>query len=189
MSNKTRILETALALFNDKGTRSVTTNHIAQAASISPGNLYYHFKNKEAIIFALFEQMIKSWDSNEGLPENLQTNLIDAQFSKVFEFVWQYRFIHRELSPLLQADDALKQFCVPVLQQRIIEIKNILELLQNHQVITKLDETTTDFLSNSLLYYPLFWQNYLDAIGEKPTKAKVSLGVQMMKQLILPYLK
>ena len=56
MSTKERILDASLALFNELGERKVTTNHIASHLQISPGNLYYHFKNKQAIIFALFER-------------------------------------------------------------------------------------------------------------------------------------
>ena len=53
---KEKILVVALDLFNRHGTRAITTNHIAEACDMSPGNLYYHFKNKEQIIFALFEK-------------------------------------------------------------------------------------------------------------------------------------
>ncbi len=42
-STKQAILTTAIDLFNDKGTAAVSTNHIAEAMGISPGNLYYHF--------------------------------------------------------------------------------------------------------------------------------------------------
>ena len=56
--NKTRdrIVEASLELFNAQGERSVTTNHIAAHLGMSPGNLYYHFRNKQAIIAELFAQ-------------------------------------------------------------------------------------------------------------------------------------
>ncbi|MGL4648460.1 MAG: TetR/AcrR family transcriptional regulator, partial [Caldilineaceae bacterium] len=57
MKAKERIVDQALALFNEKGTALVSTNHIAEAAGISPGNLYYHFRNKEEIIRAICDRL------------------------------------------------------------------------------------------------------------------------------------
>lgn len=57
-----RILDTALDLFNDKGSQQITTNHIAEAMGISPGNLYYHFKNKAHIIREILGRLIHRFD-------------------------------------------------------------------------------------------------------------------------------
>src|SRR5205085_7510058 len=54
---KGRIVTAAVELFNASSVGAVTTNHIAAHLGISPGNLYYHFGNKEEILRAAFARM------------------------------------------------------------------------------------------------------------------------------------
>ncbi|HEY5975523.1 MAG TPA: TetR/AcrR family transcriptional regulator, partial [Geobacteraceae bacterium] len=93
---KSRILETAIELFNDKGTKAVTTNHIAAALGISPGNLYYHFRNKEEIIRAIFDQMdrVGLGDYGEIIAKNPAGSLaaMEETFMMIQRFNWRYRF-------------------------------------------------------------------------------------------------
>ena len=68
-NNRQRILDAGIELFNQSGTVATTTNHIARHLSISPGNLYFHFKNREAIVLELFERHCESiyeaWNSEK----------------------------------------------------------------------------------------------------------------------------
>ena len=63
MNTKEKIIHTSISLFNENGERAITTNHIASSLGMSPGNLYYHFKNKEDIIrhiFALYRDHLST---------------------------------------------------------------------------------------------------------------------------------
>ncbi|MGA1343220.1 MAG: TetR/AcrR family transcriptional regulator, partial [Hyphomonas sp.] len=56
MKTRDRILEVSLLLFNEEGEGVLSSVDVANALEISPGNLYYHFRGKDAIIRALFDR-------------------------------------------------------------------------------------------------------------------------------------
>lgn len=53
-----RILEAAARIFDERGYRATTTNHVAEAAGVSIGSLYQYFPNKDALLVALAEHHI-----------------------------------------------------------------------------------------------------------------------------------
>ena len=111
--NKTRdrIVEASLELFNAQGERSVTTNHIAAHLGMSPGNLYYHFRNKQAIIAELFAQYESRVDAFLRRPEGRALTVDDKTFylQALLAAMWHYRFLHRDLEHLLESDAELAE--------------------------------------------------------------------------------
>jgi AcrR family transcriptional regulator len=106
-----RILQASLELFNAQGERSVTTNHIAAHLQISPGNLYYHFRNKQAIIAELFDRYERNVDGFLQLPKGRALTIEDktGYLEALLSAMWDYRFVHRDLEHLLSGDDMLAE--------------------------------------------------------------------------------
>jgi AcrR family transcriptional regulator len=119
MNNRQRIIETSLSLFNERGTSAVSTNHIADAAGISPGNLYYHFSNKMEIIRTLFERLFAAWDEVFQLPVKRAPSMTDLEkmITANYQIIWQYRFVYREQAALLRQDTELQARYLEVRQR------------------------------------------------------------------------
>ncbi|MCU4530477.1 TetR/AcrR family transcriptional regulator [Acinetobacter sp. P1(2023)] len=123
LKTKDRILQISLQLFNERGERSVTTNHIAAELGISPGNLYYHFRNKHEIIKELMYQYQVETLDMLSLPEDrpLTTNDKINYFQVLSGQLWSYRFIHRDVYHLVESNEDFKKiyprFAGQVMQQ------------------------------------------------------------------------
>ncbi|WXL25390.1 TetR/AcrR family transcriptional regulator [Ectopseudomonas mendocina] len=106
-----RIIQESLALFNAQGERNVTTNHIAAHLGISPGNLYYYFRNKQMIIAELFALLESQVDAFLRRPQERVLTVEDKTFylEAVLATMWHYRFFHRDLEHLLESDTALAE--------------------------------------------------------------------------------
>jgi AcrR family transcriptional regulator len=97
-----RILETSLALFNRFGEPHITTADIADEMNISPGNLYYHFRNKDEIIGELYDALEARLSPLLAWPEGREPDVEDLWFMLhvLFEGMWAYRFFYRDLIEL-----------------------------------------------------------------------------------------
>ena len=123
LKTKERILQLSLQLFNERGERSVTTNHIAAELNMSPGNLYYHFRNKSEIIKQLMEQYQGETLQMLALPDDrlLDANDKSRYFQVLSSQLWAYRFLHRDVYHLVENNEDFRKmyprFAGQVMQQ------------------------------------------------------------------------
>jgi AcrR family transcriptional regulator len=99
---RARILETSLALFNRFGEPHVTTADIADEMNISPGNLYYHFRNKDDIIGDLYAAYEIAVLPLLSVPDDPPPGVEDLWFMLhvLFERMREYRFLYRDLDEI-----------------------------------------------------------------------------------------
>jgi AcrR family transcriptional regulator len=191
MQTKERILVAAISLFNEQGTGAVSTNHIAEAAGISPGNLYYHYHNKDEIIRAIFERLFHEWDVGFNLPADRLPTIDDVQniVRANFSIMAGYRFVYREIVALLRQDSELSERYIAVRARGFDGFQGLFALLVNIGVL-KPPETpeTVNRLADLVWLISEFWLATLEVSGQPVDKAQMLRGIDLMMQVLQPYI-
>lgn len=119
-TTKARILQTALQLFNQEGVASVTLRQIAQAASMSQGNLNYHFRKREELIEALYLQLVGKMDALMAnlpdTPTGLSAMLEGAQLT--MRHFYDYRFFMLDFVHIMRQQPSIQAHYQALSQQR-----------------------------------------------------------------------
>lgn len=191
MKTRDRILDTALRLFNESGTAAVSTNHIADALRISPGNLYYHFRNKEEIIQALFEQLFALWDQVYSLPEDELPTLQDLRrlVHDNFVVLMDYRFIYRELIVLLRRDAQLQQRWSEVRQRGFTGFHDLFSGFVAAGILRAPDDPgVINRLAELCWLISEFWLSSVEISGQAIDQLHLEHGVALMFQVLEPFI-
>jgi len=185
-----RILDSALTMFNALGEPNVTTNHIADELEISPGNLYYHFRNKDDIIEQLFARFEERMDAALAAPQGRLPGLEDIwlQLHLVFECIWDYRFLHRDLVEILSRNRRLRLRFARILRRANEQAHTVMTgLLQAGIMRASKDELAAT--ATNVLVIATFWLNYAAARGDKDEHAAIRDGIVQVMMLLAPFLR
>lgn len=185
-----RILDTSLAMFNLQGEPNVTTNHIADELEISPGNLYYHFRNKDDIIEQLFQRYEERMDSALIAPEGRLPNLEDIwlQLHLVFECIWEYRFLYRDLVDILSRNRHLRMRFARILKRAAGNATMVMRGLVQAGVM-RASATEIEGTATNILVIATFWLNYASVRGDKDEQEAIRAGIVQVMMLISPFLR
>ncbi len=108
-TTRQRILNTSLALFNERGSAHVTTAEIAKAAAIAEGNLHYYFQTKADLLSALFD-LFES-EANVLVSAEISSDSVLEVFAEHqrswFRLMWSHQWFYRSTSALLITAPAL----------------------------------------------------------------------------------
>jgi AcrR family transcriptional regulator len=187
-----RILDTSLAMFNAAGEPNVTTNHIADELGISPGNLYYHFRNKDDIVEQLFARYEARIDEALLVPEDRPPNLEDVwlQLHLVFECMWAYRFLYRDLVDILARNRKLKLRFARIMTRASASAAAMMRGLVRGGVM-RASEAEIRAVAENVLLVATFWLSF-DAVRNGRSeleKLDSGRGIHQVMVLIAPFLR
>ena len=186
-----RILAAALTLFNEQGTARGTTNHVAAAAGLSPGNLYYWFRGKQDLVGALVGQWLaeaeRQWDEVHDLPANVHALWDDL--GRTAELDRHYRFVGRELLALMHDDPALAAAVRPAYRQRVAgQVAYARRLVVAGVLQPPAPPRTLEDLVGALWLVADNWPAHVTLTRDEKDPGRAPSGVRPMLAVLMPYL-
>ena len=199
---RARILAESLRLFNEEGEGRVTTGMIADALGISPGNLYYHFRNKDQIVeqlFARFEERIdvapplQATEHWLGRPAEAIEDLW-LYLHLMFEEIHAYRFLYRNLDDLVGRSRKLRDRFNRIARRKRDAIVTLCEGLVSAGSM-RATPAEIRALAQNVLVVSTYWLNYraLDVRRSRSSPGdddarEVGEGAYQVMALVAPYL-
>ena len=190
-----RILETTLDLFNRFGEPNVSTTLISAELRISSGNLYYHYPAKDELINALFDRYNASLDELLGASTGVR-NVEDAWFfmHTLFELIWQYRFLYRDLNDLLSKNRRLETHFQAVLKHKTRAMRTLLDGMQRAGAL-QIDSRELEPTATSMVVVLTYWLSFeyvrdpRRALEPESAQAALLRGAHHVLNLLMPYLE
>jgi AcrR family transcriptional regulator len=190
-----RILDLSLRLFNDFGEPNVNTTLIAEEMNISPGNLYYHFKNKDDIINCIFQHFEREIDRLLTLPAERSPNVEDAWLflHVLFELIWKYRFFYRDLNNLLANNRTLEIKFKQLLTRKVAVARGLCEGLAGAGELNA-GKAEIEALATNMVVVATYWLSYSYVLDPRRYNepdvvgAALQRGCYQVMALTAPYL-
>ena len=129
--------------------------------NISPGNLYYHFSNKNDIVDALFEQYERDIDGLLALADREAVDVEDAWLflHLMFETIWKHRFLYRDLNDLLSRNRRLESYFKQLLERKTRAARSLCNALtERGEMVASPREI--EALSINMVVVATYWMSY-----------------------------
>jgi AcrR family transcriptional regulator len=159
---RTRILESALALFRKHGFEQATMRDIARETGLALGAAYYYFKSKDAIVMAFYEraQMELAPRIEEGLSNSIaMQDRVGAVIAAKFEYFGPNRSLLAALSTHIDPKHPLSPFGETTRAIRERDISFMTRALEGSK--TRIPDDIKSYLPRLLWLYQmgliLFW--------------------------------
>ena len=192
MNTKDAITASAMKLFNRNGCLPVTTRHIAEEMNISPGNLYYHYRNKEEIIRVIFDMMIEDFNAiyRTEYKDKPFRDVLNGVINDTGLVIFKYRFFFMELPILLGRDQQLKKMYMKIKQERFSDFHNALMMLETKGILAEsLSDEEFLLVAENCWALAEFMLQSMYVRQEKITQESIVKNFFRVMHIIKPYIK
>jgi AcrR family transcriptional regulator len=191
-NTKEKILDTSRFLFNKFGYSQVTIRMIAMELKMSSGNLNYHFKKREAILEALYFEMVAVFDERIEQLENQKISLemIKSDIKTSMERMVSYQFFWTDLYNILMQNDKIKIHFQNAYEKRKEGSHFLFNIMINKNLLKKSSfKNEYDFLIERMISFSNTWL-YTSSLYQKQAINEEYIDKQaiILLSMLFPYL-
>ena len=160
---------------------------------MSPGNLYFHYKNKEQIVRELFKRLAQEtamiWKPQTKKSNNKEKMEMVEFIDRNLQLYWKYRFFHRELYTLRKVDPELSRLWRAHLQK----MRRLMIVLHKHWVRAGVmlpiqSKYEMEFLGELLFVASNSFMQFFETVDRSPNQRTVDKARKHILRMLMPYL-
>ncbi|HMP30968.1 MAG TPA: TetR/AcrR family transcriptional regulator [Saprospiraceae bacterium] len=158
MSTKQKIFESAVVMFNQHGVANVRLQQIADESGISVGNLAYHFKNKDAIVAFVYDDIFKEFSdilSDYLLEESFLD--IDQKLTQYYLFFKKYKFYFTDIFEIERNYPEIIEKWHHYINRMLLQMKGRISFDAQRGVIIPQSDEMNELLANNIWMSIIFW--------------------------------
>ncbi|HAS45095.1 MAG TPA: TetR family transcriptional regulator [Microscillaceae bacterium] len=186
---KEKIVQTSVALFNEKGISNVSMKQVADQLGISAGNLSYHYKTKEVLLLHIYRQM-----SSEALEYILPDTYITLHhfeeiIQKFREHQKKYSFFFQDVVDIIRSYPEISTLYHEATLKRFGQAKALISYyVKTERLKPETEGASYDQLIHVIWMVTTFWASQ-EQIAQIPGyNANKCQPVELLWNIIVPFM-
>jgi AcrR family transcriptional regulator len=188
---KDRILQQARQLYNERGVDQVTARHLAEVLGMSDGNLRYHFRDREALISALYDQLVAELNEGYGLlqTQSVDLHLLYALTEFTYQKLYDFRFLMLDFAGIMRQHPHLKAHFQLLMMQRKQMFEHLLaQLIEEEWLTPPFFPHQYEYFRQQFQILGDFWLSSAEILYQGPAEERLPHYVRLAFSSLGPYL-
>ncbi|WKN33577.1 TetR/AcrR family transcriptional regulator [Porifericola rhodea] len=191
MNTRTRILETARTLFNKQGLDNTSAKNVAAQLEMSDGNLRYHFRTKEDLVYTLYMQLVDTFDQQLKAyqSEKFSLSQVYQSLKIMYTKLYDYRFLMADFVAVMRKFPKIQHHYQALTQSRKQQFGSLTEALIKEGIFKNdIPNSQYEHMVEQLIILSDAWIGHAEVLFEGEETQKLRHYVLLAFSMLVPYL-
>jgi len=193
MTSNTRqkILDSALQLFNSKGTEQVSIRDVAKKVGISHGNLCYYFPNIENLVETPYLQLVAEQEDlfRRMTARDVSLQTLKASSTESLTLLYNYKFLMLDFVSVMRRNKKIRDHYRQLFKRRKDQFRNIFGwMIANEYMRPEMFPGHYEKVIEQMFVVGDFWMASSEILYDGKEKDRITHYAEIIDMVLFPYL-